>query len=367
MSRSKATTSNDLIRKNCSWPMTAGAVAKLTGVTQRALQIYDERGLLCPVRSGEGIANNRKLYMPEDIDRLKQIVVLKDYGFDLREMPAILDGEIDVVEALNEKLEELRAQENNLKNLILFARYAQIVGDDIFETLAFGTSEVDVFAEFLRESPIYQKKQQKWQDFTDADFENMWDNFGQIVLRFLSITGDNTFAQIEDAVGKLRIWFGENYFDIDDLDLLAPWMMFEDGSDEGEFAREVGDESTPGSMQAAVFLVWLKGMLGELSDRLKPPASGDGGETSSMTENELVRLVHFVCQKAGYPVVEVAKLDREEWSSMVEFFATMLAYLAAALNDQELIREMYPSGQPDISTHCLEEIIEQSRALDLFS
>lgn len=151
--RRKATTSNELIRENCEWPMTVGEVAKLTGVTPRALQIYDERGLLCPTRSGEGVANNRKLYMPEDIDRLKQIVVLKDYGFDLKEMAPILDGEVDVLEALDERLKELQAEENYLKSLILFARYAQVVGEDIFETLAFGTSEVDAFAEFLRESP----------------------------------------------------------------------------------------------------------------------------------------------------------------------------------------------------------------------
>lgn len=72
----KMQTSNDLIRENYGWPMTAGQVAKLTGVTTRALQHYDEKGLLCPKRSGEGVANNRKLYSPEDVDRLKQIVVL---------------------------------------------------------------------------------------------------------------------------------------------------------------------------------------------------------------------------------------------------------------------------------------------------
>lgn len=42
----KMQTSNDLIRENCEWPMTAGQVAKLTGVTTRALQHYDEKGLL---------------------------------------------------------------------------------------------------------------------------------------------------------------------------------------------------------------------------------------------------------------------------------------------------------------------------------
>lgn len=366
MPQKKATTSNELIRKNCTWPMTAGTVTKLTGVTQRALQIYDERGLLCPARSGEGKANNRKLYMPEDIDRLKQIVVLKDYGFDLREMPPILDGKVDVVEALNEKLEELRIQENNLKSLILFARYAQIVGDDLFETLAFGTSEIDAFAEFLRESPTYQGKQQKWRDFTEADFETMWDNFGKIVLRFLSITGDNTFGQIETAVEELRTWFSENYFEIGHLDLLAPWMMFEDGSDEAEFAQEVGDESTPGFMQAAVFLVWLKRMFRELSERLHAATDEKGPRAAPMTENEMVRLVHFVCRAAGYPVVEVAELDREEWENMVEFFATILSYLKAALDDEGLMAEMYPSGRPVVDGSCLEEMIGRAQSLHLF-
>ena len=69
----KMQTSNDLIRENYGWPMTAGQVSKLTGVTTRALQHYDEKGLLCPRRSGEGVANNRKLYSPEDVDRLNQI------------------------------------------------------------------------------------------------------------------------------------------------------------------------------------------------------------------------------------------------------------------------------------------------------
>ena len=363
----KVTTSNDLIRENCEWPMTAGEVAKLTGVTPRALQIYDERKLLCPARSGERVANNRKLYMPEDIDRLKQIVVLRDYGFDLKDMRPILDGEVDIIEALNKRVTELQELENYLKNLVLFARYAQVVGDDIFETLAFGTSEVDAFAELLRESPAYQDKHQKWQDFNENDFERMWDNFAKIVIDFLSITGDNAFEQIEQAVGQLRSWFGENYFEVDDLDLLAPWMMFEDESDEAELAQEIGDVSTPGFLQAAVFLVWLKRMLDELSSRLQPMTIEEKAAPSQTAENKMASLVHFVCQAAGYPVVEVAEMDREEWDDMVEFFATTLTYLKAALNDQDLVGEMYPDGQHIIDASRLEKLIEHAHALELFS
>ena len=63
--------------------MTAGEVARLTDVSARTLQHYDDIGLLCPRRSGEGVANNRKLYDEGDIDRLGRIIALKEYGLTL--------------------------------------------------------------------------------------------------------------------------------------------------------------------------------------------------------------------------------------------------------------------------------------------
>ncbi|MFR7403150.1 MAG: hypothetical protein ACLUW6_00295 [Coriobacteriaceae bacterium] len=39
---------------------------------------------------------------------------------------------------------------------------------------------------------------------------------------------------------RLRAWFCTYFFEIDDLDLLGIWTLFEDGSEEAEFAGEVG-------------------------------------------------------------------------------------------------------------------------------
>ena len=271
----KMQTSNDLIRENCEWPMTAGQVAKLTGVTTRALQHYDEKGLLCPERSGEGVANNRKLYSPEDIDRLKQIVVLGSYGFELKDMPPILDGERSLTDALADRIEELRAQERYLQHLILFARYAEIVGDDLFETLAFGTSEVDAFAELVRSSPAYADKAIRWESMDDTGLEHLWDELGAIIVDFLGGEDEDPFAHIESTVRRLRAWFCTYFFEVDDLDLLGIWTLFEDGSEEAEFASEVGGEATPGFLQSAVFLVWLKSMALELSAMIEGGVGGD--------------------------------------------------------------------------------------------
>ncbi|MEC4176590.1 MerR family transcriptional regulator [Adlercreutzia sp. R7] len=358
-------TSNDLIRENCEWPMTAGQVAKLTGVTTRALQHYDDKGLLCPARSGEGVANNRKLYSPEDVDRLKQIVVLSSYGFELKDMPPILDGERSLVEALAERIEELRAQERYLQNLILFARYAAIVGDDLFETLAFGTSDVDAFAELVRSSPAYADKTIRWESMDDAGLEQLWDELGAIIVDFLGGDEEDIFAHIESTVRRLRVWFCTYFFEIDDLDLLGIWTLFEDGSEEAEFAGEVGGEATPGFLQSAVFLVWLKSMILKLSSIVEVGAEADA--KFSLSENQVVALVDFVCRSCGYPVPEAAELDGDEWATMVEFFETVAGYLGNALSDEETIALIDPDSESSVDGAFFERAAQAAREVELFS
>lgn len=361
----KMQTSNDLIRENYEWPMTAGQVAKLTGVTTRALQYYDEKGLLCPRRSGEGVANNRKLYSPEDVDRLKQIVVLGSYGFELKDMPPILDGERCLTDALAERIEELRAQERYLQHLILFARYAEIVGDDLFETLAFGTSEVDAFAELVRSSPAYADKAIRWESMDDAGLEQLWDELGAIIVDFLGGDEEDPFAHIESTVRQLRAWFCAYFFEIDDLDLLGIWALFEDGSDEAEFATGIGGEATPGFLQSAVFLVWLKSMLAELSAMIEAGA-GENAE-SPLAENQVVALVDFVCRSCGYPVPEAAELDGDEWEAMVEFFETVAGYLQSALEDEETMALIDPDGESAVDGAFFERAVQAVREAELFS
>ena len=358
--RPRTQTSNDLIRENFEWPMTAGQVAKLTGVTTRALQHYDDKGLLCPARSGEGVANNRKLYYPEDVDRLKQIVVLGSYGFELKDMPPILDGKRSLPDALAERIEELRAQERYLQNLILFARYAEIVGDDLFETLAFGTSDVDAFAGHMRASSAYVGM---------ALRRDSWDELGAIVVDFLGGGDEEPFAHIESSVRRLRAWFCKYYFEVGELDLLGVWALFEDEGEEAEFANAIGGESTAGFLQASVFLVWLRDMLGGLAAMAaSADAGGRGGARELLgSENRVVSLVDFVCRACGYPAPEAAGLDGEEWDGMVEFFDTAMGYLQAAVADADVAALISWEEGGDLDASFFGEARRAARAVELFS
>lgn len=353
----------DILREDYEWPMTAGQVSSITGVTPRTLRLYDKKGLLVPARTGENVANNRKLYTPEDVERLKRILVLKSFDIELKDMPPILDGEVSLVDALEEQVAALRAQENYLRNLILFTQYAAIVGEDLYETIAFGSSAVDDYAAMLRQTVERAGRTQAWQTLDDEGLDRMGTELTDIIVRFLEISGDDTLVSIERIVEKLRAWFCEYYFPVNELDLLNIWMLFEDGSDEADFACEIGGEATPGFLQAAVFLVWLKAMLGALSDFVD---SESAQSDQLLSENVLVRLVDLVCRATGYPTLEVVELDEEEWLSMVDYFEVIATYLQVALSREDIVDLIDPGRCARANGAFLEEAKRKARAVKLF-
>ena len=77
-----------------------GEVAERTGVTQRTLRFYEEKGLLRPPTRMDG---GFRLYSEEDVNRVEHIRRLQDLlGVALAEIKEMVDAE--------ETLRELRAQ-----------------------------------------------------------------------------------------------------------------------------------------------------------------------------------------------------------------------------------------------------------------
>lgn len=62
--------------------MTAAECARRTGLTIRALRIYERRGLIRPGRSAKGW----RLYGPEELIRLNSVLALKDFGLTLTQI-----------------------------------------------------------------------------------------------------------------------------------------------------------------------------------------------------------------------------------------------------------------------------------------
>ena len=94
--------------------MKINEVAKLTGVSVRTLQYYDEIGLLIPKKLDNGYRD----YSDENLDKLQKILFYRFLKFKLNDIKGLLDGDIDGLKIL-ELQRELILKEKEKFEIIL--------------------------------------------------------------------------------------------------------------------------------------------------------------------------------------------------------------------------------------------------------
>lgn len=98
-------------------PYPVKKLAKLAGVSVRTLHHYDRIGLLKPSIRTEA---KYRLYGPDELHRLQQILFYKELDFSLDEIRAILDRpEFDRVMALESHRLALKARQERLATLLI--------------------------------------------------------------------------------------------------------------------------------------------------------------------------------------------------------------------------------------------------------
>ncbi len=95
---------------------TVKGLSELSGVTPRTLRWYDKLELLKPAGTTQA---GYRLYGPEEVDRLQQILFYRELGLPLVEIKAILDApDFDRQEALQSHLSVLRKRQREVETLI---------------------------------------------------------------------------------------------------------------------------------------------------------------------------------------------------------------------------------------------------------
>ncbi len=95
---------------------TISQVAKLTGISTRTLQYYDEIGLLKPSTL---TSSSYRLYDDEALQKLQQILFFKELGFKLKEIKEILEKpDFDKMNAFKKQKELLLLKRNRTDKLI---------------------------------------------------------------------------------------------------------------------------------------------------------------------------------------------------------------------------------------------------------
>ena len=89
---------------------TTGEIAKLTGVSVRTVQYYDDRKILIPSELSEG---GRRLYTEEDLKRMRIICFLREVGLPINSISALFAEENpeSIVSILLEEQEEILRRE----------------------------------------------------------------------------------------------------------------------------------------------------------------------------------------------------------------------------------------------------------------
>ena len=94
---------------------TVHQLAELSGCTVRTLHHYDELGLVRARRA----ANGYRLYGPDEVDRLQQVLLYREAELSLADIKRLLDDPaFDARDALAGHLRELRSRRERLEGLI---------------------------------------------------------------------------------------------------------------------------------------------------------------------------------------------------------------------------------------------------------
>ena len=124
---------------------TVNEVAKLTGITVRALHYYDEINLFKP---SDNTSAGYRLYSNEDIETLQQILFLKEIGFELKKIKDIIH---------NPQFDKIRALKSHKKILVLKKqRIEELI--KLIENKLDGKSDIS-FSEFDESIIIAKQKE----------------------------------------------------------------------------------------------------------------------------------------------------------------------------------------------------------------
>ncbi len=160
---------------------TVSLVAKISGVTVRALQHYDKIGLLKPA---ERARSGYRYYGKNELYRLQQILFFKELGFSLKKIRHILDEpDFDLENTLQFQKIELQKRKVRLNELLktidktikkLKEENAMVTNKELYE--GFSKEEITVWKKEIDEkydAELVAESYQKIKKMSKADFKKV--------------------------------------------------------------------------------------------------------------------------------------------------------------------------------------------------
>jgi DNA-binding transcriptional MerR regulator len=201
--------------------LTVGELARLTGITVRALHHYDELGLVVPSQRTDA---GYRLYTDADVLRLQEVLVFRELGLPLADIAAVLaDPEHRRTEALRKHRELIIAKRGRLDAMLaaidaaLEIEEGRVMEDEQVKSLFEGFDheayaeeaerrwgDTDAYKESARRTRRYGKAE--W-DAIRRESEAIYARFAELLAEGTAPTDARVRGVVEAHRAHIDRWF----------------------------------------------------------------------------------------------------------------------------------------------------------------
>lgn len=325
---------------------TVSQVTELTGVTAAQLKNWDKTGLLVAKRTGDGVANNRKLYTRDDIDTVQEILLYRSLGFGLEEIKRLLKAKPEErIQLVSERASKLKSDYSTIQKQIELTSALEVF---MPETLL-GELDCD---DALSASDEYSKDENlrmmvRWmRSHTEQDAERLQQELSEVFDDLFALAKDAPWEEVQlqllqfcDVWSKAFGWPSVGQM----LDFARIFQDMANESDEAELElAELFDADACGKLSDIFYLAWADNALRVLDDILvcAMKAMLEGGFPISefrCVGNDLGKLLcAYVCEVGSRPHLYKGEEPPAHPDELRELTDDVFALLEAIVLDAEI-------------------------------
>ena len=236
--------------------MTVHEVSKLTGVSIRTLQYYDNIGLLHPAEYTEA---GYRLYDDAVLETLQQILLFRELEFPLKEIKGIIrNPAFDRQKALDQQIELLQLKKEHLEKLIDLARGIKTAGvKQNMDFSAFDTKKMDEYAAQAKASWGQTSEYHEFEEKTRSRSKEEETALGQQMMTIFAELGEHKDGDpesetVQALVAKLQNFITKHYYTCSRQILSGLGQMYAAGGDMTANIDKAGGKGTAAFASEAI-------------------------------------------------------------------------------------------------------------------
>lgn len=347
--------------------LTVAQVHELTGITAAQLKNWDKEGVLVAQRSGEGIANNRKLYTMDDVRQAREILLYRRLGFSLDRIKEILAAsEEERTSLVAMRTDELKEDYAHIQKQIELSSALEVASlDSLMDGLAGVKGPDGLIDAYERDRNLRQWI--RWsRSHTDRDIERINAELQDALEDLVHVPDDAPWELVEAHIARFCDAWSKSFGWPTVGQMLAFHFTFAEMVETGEDAGGLFDAVACESLAEAFRLAWASSALKCMEDNLAVLYWNTCEGVSSEPVHETAKVLRAAVAEFSYrPHMSDGSLSPEQVTESVEITRAIFELLEEVALDEGLERylhldELYAVDGPGLETarHITEAWVE---------